>query len=54
MKTIRLTDKAHKWLAMQRALTGIPANRMIEKLIDDKIKQEDTNGKDSERLLHKS
>ena len=37
MKTIRITDKTHKWLVMQRALTGIPANQILQSLIEREI-----------------
>jgi len=48
VKTIRLTDKAHRWLMMQRALTGVPANRQIEEMIDKKKEQKDECRKDSD------
>jgi len=34
VKNIRITDEAHKWLVMQRALTGVPANQQVQKLIE--------------------
>ena len=51
VKTIRLTDKAHKWLTMQRAITGIPANRQIEILIDEKIEKETKDGEAEETAV---
>jgi hypothetical protein len=34
MKAVRINDEAHKYLMMQRALTGIPASRQVEILIE--------------------
>ena len=34
VKNIRITDESHKWLTMQRALTGVPANQQVQNMIE--------------------
>ena len=37
MKTLRISDKAHRLLMTQRLLTGVPANRQVEILIEKEV-----------------
>lgn len=45
MKNIRISDDAHKYLMMQRALTGVPANRQVENLIKKAQRNDDADQK---------
>jgi len=37
VKTLRITDKAHKLLMLERIRTGVPANRQVEILIEKEV-----------------
>lgn len=45
MKVIKISEETHKYLMMQRALTGVPAGRQIDELV--KEKKYATEGKDT-------
>ena len=50
LKNIRITDESHKWLTMQRALTGVPANQQVQNMIErekqNASKKENTRKRD--------
>ena len=49
VKTLRISDNAHKLLMIRRIETGIPANRQVEMLIEKEV----ANAKTDKRRDHK-
>ncbi len=45
VKNLRIIEEDHKWLMMQRALTGVPANQQIHNFIE----KEKANDKQPEK-----
>jgi len=36
VKNIRISDESHKYLMLQRAITGVPASRQVDEMIQEK------------------
>lgn len=47
MKAVRVPHKTYQYLVMQRALTGVPANRQIEILVQKEMDKENDNKKET-------
>ena len=43
MKVIRVSEETHKYFALQRALTGVPAGKQVEEMVREKKNEENAD-----------